>query len=55
MPIIARLSVGKGVYFYTKGCVFKLNWQKGKEKGSVKGAKATGPEDEKACKVETPT
>ena len=44
-----RLSAGNGVYFYEKGCCFKLNWQKGKLRGSVVG-KALHKDDVEACK-----
>ena len=44
-----RVAIGVGVYFYEKTKSFKLNWQKGKLRGSL-ASKATGRNDAKACK-----
>ena len=47
---LARLAVGKGVYFYEKKSLFKLSWQKAGAKGAA-AAKAKGPDDVEACKT----
>ena len=52
MGAYIRLAAGRGVYYYEKGCQFKINWQKGETKGSAASCKgkALNKEDVEACK-----